>query len=195
MTFNVYYTDRAELDSTFVEHAWYDNTRNRLALQLNDVVYEYYDVQKATYQDLISAPSAGTFYRRNIQGARHGQRLGNSWEVTEVAVSDYSNVKVQDKTDPVRVFATTDGSVVADSSGALNIARVPLAVYAEKKDGPVKFDYTLQFVVLAEDEAEGDEREHTLQASSLDEAVEEMFALADLLDQDIVLKGASVRFD
>jgi hypothetical protein len=204
MTFNVYYTDRAELDSTFVNRAWYDGTRNRLALDLNGVVYEYYDVQPATYHDLVNAPSAGTFYRKNIQGARHGQRLGEGWDVNEVQrdavfVPDYSAVKVQDKTAPVQLSAQ-DGSWSVQSDGQaqfLNIARVPLAGYSvdKKADAPVTFDYTIHFVILTQDNVESKERSHSLKASSLDEALEEMFALADLLDQDIVLKGASVRFD
>jgi hypothetical protein len=213
MTFNVYYTDHTDLDSSFVDQAWYDDTRNRLTLDLNGVVYEYYDVQKATYTDLVTAPSAGTFYRKNIQGVRHGQRLGYEWEANEVATSRTATQPVVDVTKAEEVHFHNGGYIRRDGSASFPNVKVGEVVVAEKdltkvekfplatesasffSDEPVKYNYTVQFVVLTDDDEESDERSHTLTASSLDDAIEDMLELAYLLDQDIVLKGASVRFD
>lgn len=194
MTFNVYYSDRAQPDSSFINRAWYDDDSRVLSLELSGSIYKYEQVPSHVYHDLVDAYSPGTYYRQNIQGGGYsGRRLGPVTDLREIEVGKDGNYKVQDKTDPVQVF--TNGNVTVKSDGALSVARVPLSVPAQKSDGPVEFDYTLHFVVLADDGEEGSERSHTLKASNLDEAIEQMFGLADLLDQDIVLKGASVRFD
>lgn len=198
MTFNVYYSDRAQPDSSFINRAWYDDDSRVLSLELSGSIYKYEQVPSHVYHDLVEAYSPGTYYRQNIQGGNYsGRRLGPVTDLREVEVgkggfANYDNVKVQDKTDPVQVF--TSGNVTVKSDGALSVARVPLSVPAQKSNAPVEFDYTLHFVVLVNGE-EGSERSHTLKASNFDEAIEQMFGLADLLDQDIVLKGASVRFD
>jgi hypothetical protein len=217
MTFNVHYTHHADLDSSFVDEAWYDDTRHRLVLNLNGVIYEYYDVQKAVYDDLVSAPSAGTFYRKNIQGARKGNRLGYEWEVREVE-AERVTTQVTNTFNPNEVHFHNGGVIRRDGyaefpsiskvgevavkasavtpgvlTDATKIGKLSLAKDVEKKVADT-FDYTLQFVIEG-DEGDSDERSHTLKAANLDEAIESFLDLANLLDQAVRLKGASVRFE
>jgi hypothetical protein len=207
MTFNVYYTHHADLDSSFVDEAWYDDTRNRLVLNLNGTVYEYYDVQKAVYDDLVSAPSAGSFYRKNIQGARKGNRLGYEWEAREVEQTKPSEVRFHNggviRSDGYAEFPSVSkvGEIAVKASAvtpgvltdATKIGKLSLAKDVEKKVADT-FEYTLQFVIEGDD-GDSDERSHTLKAANLDEAIESFLDLASLLDQAVRLKGASVRFE
>lgn len=194
MTFNVYYSDRAQPDSSFINRAWYDDDSRVLSLELSGSIYKYEQVPSHVYHDLVDAYSPGTYYRQNIQGGGYsGRRLGPVTDLREIEVGKDGNYKVQEKTDPVQVF--TNGNLTVKSDGALSVARVPLAAPVQAKtDGPVDFDYTLHFV-LSDGSNESAERSHTLKASNFDEAIEQMFGLAELLNQKIVLKGASVRFD
>ena len=209
MTFNLHFTHHADLDSSFVDEAWYDATRNRLTLNLNGTVYEYFDVQKATYDDLVSEPSAGTFYRKNIQGARHGNRLGYEWEAREVGRADQSEEvrfndggflrrdgyasfpNLQEQRESVIEAKTVVPGTLTDLT---KIGKVSLAKDAPTKASPETFDYTLQFVIEGDD-GDSDERSHTLNAANLDEAIDTFLDLANLLDQAVRLKGASVRFE
>lgn len=189
MTFNVYYTERAQPNSSFVDRAWYDDTRSRLSLELHGQVYEYDSVHYATYDSLIHAASPGSYYREHIKGVNHGRYLGPVANMVEVKTS-------HDVPEPVSVGAFNPNSV------RFHNGYQPLPVQSQKKFSlaqsndklPEKLDYTLHFV-LEDHNSVSDERSHTLQATSLDDAIDQFLDLVGKLNQNVVLKGASVRFE
>jgi hypothetical protein len=62
------YTDFAEFSSSLVDQAWYDSVTRTLAVDLNDSVYVYENMDQSTFDGLVKAPSAGRFYGQNIRG-------------------------------------------------------------------------------------------------------------------------------
>ena len=56
--------------SSFVNAVCYDERNQRLSLQLNDRWYQYCGVSPALVQQLLSAPSIGSFFQSRIRG-RH----------------------------------------------------------------------------------------------------------------------------
>jgi len=186
MTFNVYYTGRAQLDSSFVNRAWYDRDTHTLTLELNNSVYQYAEVPAYVYDSLVYAPSAGTYYRQNISGLFAGGRLG---PVTDMVQIDRKAV--------LPPFAVRQGEQVVPAAIAkvdlTKVQKIPLPAVGTQV-GPQVFDYTLHFS-LSDGDQESEERSHTLKAASLDDAIEDLFDLADTLGRTLTLKGASVRFD
>jgi hypothetical protein len=190
MTFNVYYTERAQPTSSLVKRAWYDSNSQRLALELHGSVYEYTGVPEWVYQSLVLAVSPGRYYGDKIKpNYGPGSRLGPVSDLREIASTGR--------------FATVP-AVRADAGYApvfdLDAKRVQTGVTPQlsltkdvdtKPVGKVEYDHTVYFVL----EDGSDERAHTFKATSLDDAVEKMFDLADLLDQDIEVKGVLVRFE
>lgn len=217
MTFTVYYTDRAQPDSEFIERAWYNENTKVLTLELHGVVYAYESVRPWQYQNLVNASSPGTYYRQNIKGnhEHRGQRLGPVSDLIQVSVAGLAqSVKTPDevrfgnggvirrdgyahfplfKADE-NVISAQDvvPNVVVD---ATKVAKYSLATNDAAVKAPDTYDYTLQFVLVDNNVEQSQERSHTLKAASLDDAITEMINLADLLGQEIILKGASVRFD
>lgn len=199
MTFKVYYTERAQPNSSFVKRAWYDADYGTLTLELSGSVYSYQDVRASEYNSLVTADSPGTYYRENLQGRKSGHRLGPVADLQEEVnvrenVADYSAVKVWEKTEPVQIFQDTLKE--ADGNDLLNTSRVrlnhDLGVLVDSSE---EHNHTVYFTVYDIDGDQSAEREHTLKAKSVDNAIEKMFDLAELLDQDIDVKGVLVRFE
>ena len=59
----------SSLDSSLLSEAWYDPYMKTLTLTFkNGCVYDYIDVDKETYDELIEAPSAGKYFTVQIKG-------------------------------------------------------------------------------------------------------------------------------
>lgn len=197
MTFNVYYTERTQLDSSFLNRAWYDKPYQNLTLELHGVVYRYDLVPSGVFGGLVFSDSPGTYYRNNIQGVYHGRRLGPVADLREVLADDFNAVKVQEKTEPVRVqlhdVQAVEPTHVAVVTDPKTLTKLPLNKDVVFVSGVS--DYTVHFTVEDTFGTSSDLRTHTLKADSVDNAVDKMFELADLLDQDIEVKGVYVSFE
>lgn len=213
MTFQVFYTDRAQPNSSFVKRAWYDNDYRNLYLELSGSVYVYHNIKAGEYVDLVTADSPGTYYREHIQGQRDGIRLGPVSDILEQKVNAFIDAFVAvDTSKAARVFpngefsTATNGGVsfpnlvvggnAVDEPDLLNTARVPLNkdVVVPVSDN-VEYDHTVYFTLHDGEKETVEEREHVLSAASVDDAIDKMFALAELLDQNIAVKGVLVRFE
>lgn len=204
MTFTVYYTDRDQPDSTAIDRAWHNNQTNTLTLELHGTVYEYYDVTESVFEDLLDAGSPGTYYRNNIRGAYKGSRLGPVSDMREQKVEEPLAQWERELLDNEPTCIEFHNGGYIDRSGDASfpeakvndltkVKRISLSKGASVSPKDT-YAYTVQFVVMDGDN-ESAEREHTLQAKSLDDALEQMWGFAALFDQTLVLKGASVRFD
>ena len=59
----------SSLDSSILSEARYDPFMEVMTIQFkNDSVYEYIEVPKETYEELVSAPSAGKYFHLNVRG-------------------------------------------------------------------------------------------------------------------------------
>lgn len=206
MTFQVFYTDRAQPNSSFVKRAWYDNDYRNLYLELSGSVYAYHNIKAGEYVDLVTADSPGAYYREHIQGQRDGIRLGPVSDILEQKVNAYDGnvIPVLDTSKAAQVFpngdvsfpnASVSGNAV-DEPDLLNTVRVPLNkdVVVPVSDN-VEYDHTVYFTLHDGEKETVEEREHVLSAASVDDAIDKMFALAELLDQNIAVKGVLVRFE
>lgn len=54
-------------DSRIIKAAGYDNELETLYVRFRKATYEYYDVPEKIYQELLKAPSAGSYFIKNIQ--------------------------------------------------------------------------------------------------------------------------------
>ena len=60
---------RQSVNSTSIVSIGYDENSQTLEIEFkNSNVYQYFDVPKNLYDDLISAPSQGQFLTQNIKG-------------------------------------------------------------------------------------------------------------------------------
>ncbi len=191
MTFNVYYTNRAQPNSSFVNRAWYDSTKQDLYVELQGSVYQYRNVPENAFNHLVEAPSPGRYYQDAIKGKFHpGSRLGPVADLREMrafpAVQDVttarksqgfaslSNVYVG----PQRTPETPQLSLVKD---------VPTKVQSDER----RYD----FVFIIDSDETATERKHTIKAASEDAALDQLFELGDLLDQDIIPVSSTVYYD
>jgi hypothetical protein len=63
------------VESTILMAVAYDSSSRVLHLQFrNRAIYHYFGVPPATYQDLMAAPSMGSYFNRNIRGRFPYQR-------------------------------------------------------------------------------------------------------------------------
>ena len=54
----------------------YDATNNKLYIEFKDSsLYVYFGVPKGVFNDLLSAPSKGQYFHRNIRGKYHYQQI------------------------------------------------------------------------------------------------------------------------
>jgi hypothetical protein len=189
MTFTVRFTNRAWPDSEVVDRVWYDNTAEDLYVELHGYVYKYPNVPERVYEEFVNAGSVGRFYGNSIKGKyRPASRLG--------PVSDLAEVRVLAKATKVEAPNTADLNRLTVSQARAVVTGTPQLSLTKdvpaKHVGQVENAYEFTFVL------EGDEnkaqRKHTLKASSEDEALDELFELGRLLDQDIVPVSATVYY-
>lgn len=58
-----------QLDSSNIAAAGYDDAERRLVLKFHSgSAYEYLDVDRSVFEELLSADSAGRFYNQRIKG-------------------------------------------------------------------------------------------------------------------------------
>ena len=195
--FNVYYTDRAQLDSAFIERVWYDNRDGELSIEMNGLVYSYDNVPSHTYEDFVRAESAGRFYRDYIQGTLRGRRRGPVSDLVAVGVDKHlgsvevrnvETANVVNWAQPAQEVQKSGASTLAYQTTPLKQGFLPL-----NKDVVVNtaYEHTLFFTV--DDNSE--ERKYVVKANSMDDAIENFFNLVKALDVDVELKGVLVRFE
>lgn len=191
--FNVYYTDRAWPDSEFVDRVWYDSTKSDLYLELHGAVYQYRNVPGSVFQTLINAESPGRYYTYNVKGKYNpGSRLGSVSDLREMRAP----INVQDVTKAE--VRTAEGFAPVVSLRSQPLVDVPTLSLSLVKDVPEQVkseDRRYDFVFTIESDSTGTERKHSLTASSEDEALDKLFELGDLLDQDIVPVSSTVYYD
>ena len=62
-------SDRVDFDSTTLASATYDHQQNQLQVDFRDGSrYTYSAVTPAVFQDLVTSPSKGKFFNRQIRG-------------------------------------------------------------------------------------------------------------------------------
>lgn len=196
MTFNVYYTDRAQPDSSFINRVWYDAKSSRLALELHGDVYEYNNVPPFVYRELVEAESAGTYYRTKVRSQYGpGSNLGSTLGMREMKVDVDLTKTFRDPGHPnLRLLLDSDGPLKFADGGTFakdGTVTLPHLSLVQDTTDMVEYDHTVYFTVAQSD----DEKTHTLKAASMDAALDAMFDLADKLDQDIEVKGVLVRFE
>lgn len=59
---------RTDVDSSMLDSVGYDEKKKILEVEFNHGgIYEYYDVEKETFDDLINADSLGRYFINNIK--------------------------------------------------------------------------------------------------------------------------------
>lgn len=59
---------RTDVDSSMLNSVGYDEKKKTLEVEFNHGgIYEYYDVEKETFDDLINADSLGRYFINNIK--------------------------------------------------------------------------------------------------------------------------------
>lgn len=68
--------DRQPVSSSNLSSVGYDSSAEKLEVEFkNGYVYEYYNVPQVMFEQLIQAPSVGTFFNANIRNAYACSRL------------------------------------------------------------------------------------------------------------------------
>lgn len=84
-----------KVDSSTIEQVDFDPLMNKVSVCFkNQTVYEYYDVDKALYEEFVAASSVGKFFSQNIKKkfefAKRGSVLKESSQQTEFDFSSTS---------------------------------------------------------------------------------------------------------
>lgn len=193
MTYNVYYTDRAQPDSSFVNRAWYDNTKSDLYVELHGSVYQYRNVPEFVFDELVAAESPGNYYSNYVKGRYHpGSRLGSISELREMRalpnVQDVTKAEVRTSEGFAPVVSLRNQPLVQAETPSLSLVKdVPTTVKSDAR--------RYEFVFLLESDETDTERTHTVYAESEDAALDELFELADKFDQDFVPLSSTVYYD
>jgi hypothetical protein len=64
-----------QLNSTHLADAEWNEGVMRIQFRSGDV-YDYYDVPNGTFQELVSSPSPGAYFRQNVKGTYEFTRVG-----------------------------------------------------------------------------------------------------------------------
>lgn len=68
MIFGGNFVKRTDVDSSMLTSVGYDEKKNILEVEFNHGgIYEYYDVEKEIYDDLMNADSLGRYFINNIK--------------------------------------------------------------------------------------------------------------------------------
>lgn len=188
MTFN-YTHGETDLNSTAVAEAYYNAPERQLAVVLQSGHGYVYDrVPLGTYDALVSSSSPGRVYATTVK--RHygpGESLGYvGWDSDEF-VKGYEAPSMAAVGTPKNLYYSVedlhDSSRLGSSSGSS--VRFDL--------GPVEVPETKKHTIAFE--ANGAERSHTMDASSVDGAVESLQEIADMLGVEFRVKAVTVHFE
>jgi hypothetical protein len=179
----ILYTHKATPNSTAVEQVWYNYNTKELYLDLHNVVYRYSHVPVSVYNNLLNADSKGQYYRDKIRNYGPAARLGpaiNLGKRVDPAPVAFRTEEVK----PVRLSGT---SFTLPSTTKTLTPQLSLAKDVSNSD----YVHEFTFVIAGSE----DRKQHTVKASSMDDAVERMFEFASLFNTDIVLKAVTVYFE
>jgi hypothetical protein len=182
----ILYTHKATPHSTAVEQVWYNYNTKELYLDLHNVVYRYSHVPVSVYNNLLNADSKGQYYRDEIRNYGPAARLGPAINLGTRVDNSPVAFRTEDDTEQFRVFRS--GATATTSTAKTLTPQLSLAKDVDNSG----YAHEFTFVINGSDE---DRKQHTVKASSMDDAVERMFEFASLFNTDIVLKAVTVYFE
>jgi hypothetical protein len=168
------YTRSTQPTSDAVDRAWYNDDTKELFLELHGVVYKYSDVPSHIYNDFLDAASKGGFYRSTIRNYGPAIRIGSDFVAKRI---DNATVKT-----------------VQPIQGTVHVAPLPklsLNKDVQPKAADGRYEHHFTFTVAG---VEG-VRKHIVKADGMDAAINELFEVAALFNQDITLKSVTVNFE
>lgn len=188
MTFTINYTNVVQPDSEAVDRAFYNDRTNDLFLELHGVVYQYSNVLPAHYNNLVNAASVGTYFRNVIRPHYSpARRLGPIAEARLSAVGEATAVQ--------QIHPVVEPEVqLSGVSAPVSVPPVRLNLNKDvTQKTPVHHDdYTFFFTINGNESA--GEKEHTVKAKSLDDALEDVFDFAGLLGVELSVKRVLISF-
>lgn len=178
--------------SSAVDTLYYNTNTQSLAVDLHDRLYRYEDVPFSEYADLVYADSAGREFSRIKREYGPGDFLGeyDDLDFEMVSANADSGVTTASGVVPKNLTYASNAKVTTSTTG--NYASQPsefisLNAYTDTKS-PSKRKHEVIF------EAAGAERIYSLEATSVDEAVEALQGVAEALDIDVQVRKVTVYF-
>lgn len=189
MTFT--YTDSAlGLDSSLVEEAYYNGALHRLVVVLaSGTAYEYSRVPAYVFNGLVQSPSPGKFYNTRIKSVYGpGTCLGYVDEDSDYFVSGYTAPSMEAVTAGAGMPKGLVYRMEHDKGNATSaFGNVTLTLNPPVSD---KRRHDVVFTVHGHDKV----RTHTVQAESVDAAVDALLETASMLDLTFEVKAVTTYF-
>lgn len=185
------YTHTKPVNSSAVDEVHYNANTKELAVDLHDEVYVYSGVPESRYEALTNAPSVGRTFREVKRDYGPSEYLGYVRDIGYEKSGVDSGVTTASGVVPKNLTYASNAKVTTSTTG--NYASQPsefisLNAYTDTKS-PSKRKHEVVF------EAAGAERIYSLEATSVDEAVEALQGVAEALDIDVQVRAVTVYFD
>lgn len=202
MTFE-YTSKQTDFDSSLVEEAYYNTQDKTLAVVLyGGSTYKYSNVPPHVYVDFREAYSPGAYYNAWVKNRYPSEYLGymnneDSFFVPRSAGyslldggSTSQGVWVTPKSNTEAAqpaYFDVHGRPVVSTAGEVETNVFPLSTPVTTKR-----KHVVNFHLADGDNVQGVTRKHTLEAASVDEAIEAVRNIADMLDLEFYIESVTV---